>query len=382
MATKPEVRIGIVGSGFVCRHFLRRLERIHGFRPSVVLTRRKVPSYREFPTPDLLSNSVDELIDKSDVVFECTGDALHATDVIERVEPSGKPIVTLNTEFHLVAGSYFADRILVTEAEGDQPGSQAALREEAVEMGFAPLVYGNMKGFLNHDPTLEEMKYWAGKNGLSLPMVTSFTDGTKLQQEQALVANGCGATIAKPGLLGPINDDICGAGTELARHAERIGRPISDYVLSGTASHGVFVVARHDDNQRESLRYLKMGDGPYYFIMRPNVLAHLEVIKTIRRVVEGRGVLLNNSPDPVVTVVAIAKRELRPGTHLERGVGSFDVRGEALKLEDAAGCVPIPLVANARIRRRVERGQMLSFDDVELPDSRAFELHRLIMARV
>lgn len=382
METEREVRIGIVGSGFVCRQFVQSLKRIRGFRPSAIHTRRNVASIQDFPAQDLLTNSVQELIDKSDVVFECSGDALHATDVITRIEPTDKPVITLNTEFHLVAGSHFADRMLLTEAEGDQPGSLAALGEEAMEMGFEPLVYCNMKGFLNHNPTPEEMKYWAAKNGISVPMVTSFTDGTKLQQEQALVANGCGTTIANPGLVGPADNDFRAAGADLARQAEKIGCPISDYVLSNTASHGVFIVARHDHLQSESLRYLKMGDGPYYYILKPNVLVHLEVIKTIRRIVEGRGVLLNNSSNPTVTVVAIAKHALKRGARLERGVGSFDVRGEALKMEMAGGYVPIPLLDGAIIRRQVETGQILSFDDVELPESRALELNRSIMASI
>lgn len=381
IATSSEVRIGIVGSGFVCRHFLRRLERLHGFRASAVLTRRKADSYRGFPRPDLLTNSVDELIDQSDLVFECTGDALHATDVIDRIAPTGKPVVTLNTEFHIVAGSHFCSRMPVSEAEGDQPGSLAALAEEVEEMGFEPLVYGNMKGFLKHHPSPEEMAYWAAKSGISLPMVTAFTDGTKVQLEQALVANGCGAAIAKPGLLGIVEDDLRQAGSELARVAERIGRPLSDYVLSPAASHGVFVVARHDERERDCLRYLKMGDGPYYYLEKRNVLVHLEVVKTIRRIIEGRGILLNNSVDPTVTVVAIAKHELTAGTRLERGVGSFHVRGQARSLKEARGCVPIPLLDGAALVRRVEYGQPLTFDDVALPESRALDLWQSIESR-
>ena len=40
-------------------------------------------------------------------------------------------------------------------------------------MGFFPLVYGNIKGFLNYNPTMEDMKFWSKKNGISLNQVTS-----------------------------------------------------------------------------------------------------------------------------------------------------------------------------------------------------------------
>ena len=98
----------------------------------------------------------------------------------------------MNSEFHVTVGSYFVDKGLVTEAEGDQPGVLAQLHEEAISMGFKPLVYGNIKGFLNENPTADDMEYWGNKSGISLDMVTSFTDGTKVQIEQTLVANGLG----------------------------------------------------------------------------------------------------------------------------------------------------------------------------------------------
>ena len=39
-------------------------------------------------------------------------------------------------------------------------------------------------------------------------MVTASTDGTKMQYEQALVANFFGTAIAKDGMLGPKSEDI------------------------------------------------------------------------------------------------------------------------------------------------------------------------------
>ena len=68
-------------------------------------------------------------------------------------------------------------------------------------MGFHPVVYGNIKGFLNKNPKKEEMEYWSKRNGISLGMTTSFTDGTKVHIEQALVANGLGADILDRDLL-------------------------------------------------------------------------------------------------------------------------------------------------------------------------------------
>jgi predicted homoserine dehydrogenase-like protein len=67
----------------------------------------------------------------------------------------------------------------------------------------------------------------------------------------------------------------------------------------------------------------------------------------------------------------VAKRDLRPGEQIPYGIGSFDARGVCVRIEEHAGHLPIGLLRDASIRRKVERGQILTFDDVELPDSLA-----------
>ena len=110
----------------------------------------------------------------------------------------------MDAELQITSGTYLSTLGVLTEAEGDQPGALAALHREALAMGFRPLVYGNLKGYLNHQPKLEDMQYWAQFQGISLDQVTAFTDGTKLQIEQVLVANGLGATIACRGCWGTL----------------------------------------------------------------------------------------------------------------------------------------------------------------------------------
>src|SRR5690606_9670507 len=85
---------------------------------------------------------------------------------------------------------------------------------------------------------------------------------------------------------------------------------------------------------------------------------------------EGAGVL-DNSATPTVSVAAIAKHELQPGTRLEHALGSFDVRGEAVRYVDAPGHVPLGLLSGSVLRRRVEPGQLLTFDDVDIEESPA-----------
>jgi predicted homoserine dehydrogenase-like protein len=377
MDTSP-LRIGVVGTGFIARHFVHELLHRKSYRLGRVLTRRPLDSCAEFPVPPALTDSIDALIESADIVLECTGDVPWATETIGKVMAAGLPVVTLNPEFHVTTGSYFVTKGLLSEAEGDQPGCQASLLEEVRELGFTPLVLGNIKGFLNRHPTLEDMRYWAQRQGISLPMVTSFTDGTKLQMEQALVANGLGADIVRPELLGPATDDLRDAARLLGEAAVRLGGPISDYVVSAKLPHGVFVVGTHKDEQRAALRYLKMGEGPYYTVLRHNIFVHLEVFRTLERVARTGTPLLNNSAAPRIGVAAVAKRELKPGELIPRGCSSFDMRGICVRIAEHPGHLPIGLAEQVRIRRRIEPGQIVGMADIELLPSRALECWQAI----
>jgi len=364
-------RIGIVGTGFIGQGIVRALESHPDLQVSKVLTRQKINPEFKFVRPELLTDSIDELIENSDLVVECTGSVLWATLVLDRVLEANIPVVTMDSEVHITTGSYLAQKGFITEAEGDQPGCLAALRESAIQMGFKPLVYGNIKGFMNLAPTPKDMAYWSNKQGISLDQVTSFTDGTKVQIEQAFVANGLGADILQDGMMGLSSEDIFTGGVQIAEAAKQLGRSVSDYILSPKSPAGVFIIAEHEPSQKDYLRYLKMGEGPYYSLVQGYHLCHLEVTKTIRRVLKGGGVLLNNTTAPQVTVVAIAKKDLQVGDKIQRGIGSFDVRGIASKISSHPNALPIGLLEKVTVVKRVEAGATLTFDDIDIPDSLA-----------
>lgn len=369
-------KIGVSGTGMIA-HCLIRLIKQHyqDLEISGVLTRRPLNSFSDFPLTDRLTNSIDQLIDGADLIVECSGDVFHGTEVVERAFEVGLPVVTINAELQVTTGSYLAGKGFITEAEGDQPGSLAALHEEALMMGFKPLVYGNMKGYLNHDPSLEDMTYWSKRQGISIDQTTSFTDGTKVQIEQVIVGNGLGATITKRGLEGLASTNLTDTGNLLGMMAERLGQPFVDYIIpSGYPAGGVFLVCGHDESQQAAIEYFKLGSGPYYTLVRPFHLCSLEVGKTIRRVLNGGGVLLNNSTAPTLGVGAIAKRAMRAGELIERGIGGFQFRGEALKLDQNPDHVPIGLLRKTALKRAVEPGQLITFDDVDLLPSRALDI--------
>lgn len=368
---ESQKRIGVVGTGLIGKGLIMAVENDPAFVLARILTRRDLDTMVGFPSYEKLTNSVEELVADSDLIVECSGDVLYGTDVVDKAIQAGLPVVTMNSELQVTTGSYFARRGFITEAEGDQPGCLAALHENVVQMGFKPLVYGNVKGFLKLDPQPDEMEYWSSRNGTSLEMTTSFTDGTKVQIEQVFVANGLGAGIAKDGLMGLLSEDAHSGGVPLANIAKEYGLAVSDYILSPKTPPGVFITAEIDSRHKDALRYYKMGEGPYYTMLVNYHLCHLEILKTIRRVLGGGGVLLNNGTHPRISAAAVAKRDLYPGQEIARGIGSFDVRGIAVEISRNSEHVPIGLLSDAVVLRPVKEGEILTFSDVELPNSLA-----------
>ncbi len=367
-------KIGIIGTGFISKGLIDLIISKNDFQVSTVLTRSALQSRSDFTHPSLLTNSINELIDNSDIIIECSGEVNYSAQSINQIMKNSIPIITMNTEFNVTVGSYFVNKGFITEAEGDQPGSIAALHEEAVDMGFKPIVYGNIKGFLNHTPSQKDMEFWAKKSGLSLNMVTSFTDGTKVQMEQAFVANGLNATILKQGLSGIETTDIDEDGQKLASIADKENQVISDYLISSKGPPGVFITAKHDANQANALEYYKVGKGPFYTLVKPFHFPHLEIYKTILRVVNSGSVLLNNSNKPTISVASIAKHDLTLGQDISKAIGSFDIRGEAIKIEDNPKHIPIGLLEKATLKRSISKGEIITFDDIQIQDTYALEL--------
>jgi predicted homoserine dehydrogenase-like protein len=370
------VRVGIVGTGFIARGAAEVINKNPGMAVSRVLTRRPLVGIDGFDR-EVLTQSAAELADESDVIVEASGDAIHATAVLDEIARASLPIITMDSELQVTTGSYFANRTYLTESDGDQPGCLARLKIEAEQMGFTPLALVNIKGYLNHNPTREDMAYWAAKQGLSLDSVVSFTDGTKLQIEQVLVANGLDADMVRDGFVGGEVEDLMDTDY-LADLARERGRPISDFVVCRKAPPGVFLLGEHPQMRRlpEYGPFAKlMTSQGVGMLLRSYHLCHLEIPRTIEHVIHDRPPLLNNSTRPRAGVGAVPKVVLKPGQVIERALGSFEARGVGLSIEDHPDHVPICLLADAVMRREVGPDRPILFEDVDLPESRALEIY-------
>ena len=168
----------------------------------------------------------------------------------------------------------------------------------------------------------------------------------------------------------------------LIHASEQAGLPISDFILCKGAPPGVLIVAKSKEADRLGnyiVGPLRTKEKLGYILLRPYHLCHLEALNTLRRVVLGEPMLINNSANPHLTVAAIPKRELTARDVIVRGAGGFDVRGVAVRLQENKNAVPICLLQNTKLVRNVEPGQTIQFDDVELTDSKALEIYRSLL---
>jgi len=373
METRETLRIGIVGTGGIARGLAKLIATRRDMTVSGILTRRVGQIADLGVSQELLTRVPEVLMTSSDLIVVSTGDPLYSTEMIDLAFTHGLPVVTMDADTLVVSGSWLSRRGTLTEANGDQPGCLAVLNKEVLQMGFQPLVYGNIKGFLNLNPGINDMVYWSQKQGYSLSSVTSFTDGTKLQVEQCLVANGLGLDIAKQGMIGPETDSLEKGAFALGQEAVNRGMVLSDYILSKASPPGVFITAAHQENLAAELKTYKMGDGPFYALYKPMHLCFFEIPGSILDLVYKGEKLLDNGLNPSVSVAAIAKADLPAGTFIDKAIGSFGVRGEAINIGQQPDHVPVGLMSKVHLKRAVAPGQIITFSDVDLPDSLALK---------
>jgi predicted homoserine dehydrogenase-like protein len=328
-------------------------------------------------TDDPLLVAVAEQVD---AVIEVTGTVELAANVALSAIEAGKHVVLMNAEVDGTLGPIlktYADRagVVLTNADGDQPGVQMNLYRFVRGLGVKPVLAGNIKGL--HDPyrTPTTQAEFAARWGQSPHMVTSFADGTKISFEQAIVANATGMSVARRGMQGPeveVGTPIEKAASQFDVDELTAGHGIVDYVVGATPSPGVFVLGTHDNPlQRHYLNLYKLGEGPLYCFYTPYHLCHFEVPNTVARAVLLGDATIAPIGPPQVDVIAAAKTDLAAGDALD-GLGGYLTYGLAENSDLVAeeGLLPIGLAEGCRLTRSISRDQVLTYDDVEVPQGR------------
>lgn len=315
-----------------------------------------------------------------DAIIEVTGTIEFAAHVVLEAIKNHKHVIMMNAELDGTIGpilKVYADKagVVITNADGDQPGVIMNLYRFVRGIGVKPVLCGNIKGL--HDPYRNPttQKSFAEKWKQKPHMVTSFADGSKISFEQAIVANATGMRVAKRGMYGP----TVPTGTHIKEAVNLYplevvmeGNGIVDYIVGAEPGPGVFVLGTHDHpTQKHYLNLYKLGEGPLYCFYTPYHLCHFEVPNTVARAVLFGDAAIAPLGAPFVDVVAIAKIDLKAGQILD-GIGYYMTYGQCENSDIVLNqnLLPMGLAEGCRLKRDIPRDQVLTYDDVELPKDR------------
>jgi predicted homoserine dehydrogenase-like protein len=395
------IRVGLIGAGYIGRGIVLQIARAFpGMEPVAVYNRtlsRARQAYDEARIDGVEHvHSVAELDDAIaggrpaitddptllcraegiDVIVEATGTiefaAQGALDAIQH----GKHVVVQNAELDATLGpilKVYADRagVVFTSGDGDQPGVAMNLFRYVRQIGYNPVMIGNIKGLLDHYRTPETQRAFAEKAKQDVHMVTSFADGTKLCMEQAVMANATGFGVSTRGMYGPECDHVSEV-VDLFPVDELLDGGRTDFILGAEPGPGVFVIGYNDHPaQRHYAKVLKMGDGPLYAFYIPYHLPHLETPLSVARAELFQDPTITPMGAPVCEVVTLAKRDLTAGETLD-GIGGFCTYGsidnEAVVRRERL--LPMGLSDGAVLTRDIAKDEAISYDDVEMPAPR------------
>lgn len=327
--------------------------------------------------------------DEVDVVVDVTGAVEFGAVAALSAFEHGKHLVLMNAELDATIGWELANRaaaagVVYTGCDGDQPGVQMNLYRFVRRIGLTPLVCGNVKGLQDRFRNPTTQRGFAARWGQDPRMVSSFADGTKVNVEQALVANATGMSVHRRGLLGRDHD---GHIDELTTRYDvdelrALGGAV-DYVVGARPGPGVYVLGAMDDpRQQHYLELYKLGTGPLYSFYTPYHLCHFEVPDTIARAALLGESTLHPAGPPTVDVVTVAKTDLPAGTVLD-DLGGYHYFGECERADvtDRDGLLPVGLAHGCTLRRPVARDDVIAYADVEVPAGRVADELRAAQAR-
>lgn len=395
------IRVGLVGAGYMGRGIALQIEQyLPGMRLAAISNRTlsgAERAYREAGSNAIkIVESVKQLeeavaaekpavtdnalllcrADGIDVIIEATGDVEFSAHVAVTAIEHRKHLVLMNAELDATVGpilKVYADRagVIITNADGDQPGVMMNLVRFVKSIGYDPVLAGNIKGLQDRYRTPETQKKFALQHNISPQMATSFADGTKISFENAIVANATGFRVGVRGMYGFKCSHVSEAVKLFPVDQLRNGGLV-DYILGAEPGPGVFVLGYNDHPERQSyMKYFKMGDGPLYAFYVPYHLPHLEVPLTAARAVLFKDAAVAPIAGAVCEVITVAKRDLKSGEVLD-GIGGYTCYGviENADLCQAQNLLPMGLSEGCRLTSGIEKDQAITCGDVKMPENR------------
>jgi len=317
-------------------------------------------------------------LDAVDIIADSTWSPAIGAEVAYQAIQHGKDVVLINIEADVTVGRALKKLakdagVLYSVSSGDEPGCLVELVDFVTCMGYEVIAVGKGKNNpLNPTATPDTVAASAVKAGKDPFQVASYVDGTKTMFEMTCAANATGYRPIKRGMTGP--DAVLDIVPEIFALEEDGGivpKPgIIDFVQGQAMAGGVWVNVKAPSQRiKDDLNYLKVGKGDYFTLFRPYHLWFLEAPISIARAHLYGEVWLEPLDEPVAEVVAVAKRDLKPGDILD-DFGGYTTYGVMDYAEEAyrQNALPIGLTPGAKVVNYVPQGQTLTWGDVQLDE--------------
>jgi predicted homoserine dehydrogenase-like protein len=222
---------------------------------------------------------------------------------------------------------------------------------------------------VDHYRNPDTQRAFAEKHDQDVKKVTSFADSTKLSMETTVLANATGFHVGRRGMYGPACEYVRQVA-QLLPADEMLSTGLVDYALGAAPHTGAFAVVYEENPLKKTqLAYYKLGDGPFYVFYTPFHLPHIQIASTIGRAVLQQDATVAPLSGPVCEVVAVAKRDLKPGECLD-GVGGFCTYGliENRTAAREMRALPIGLSEGCVLRNAVAKDDVVSMADIHPPN--------------
>jgi predicted homoserine dehydrogenase-like protein len=303
-----------------------------------------------------------------DAVVEATGLTEVGATVAWNCIQHGKHVIMLNVETDVTVGPLLhrlakKAGCVYTAASGDEPGVCKMLYDFAGTLGFEIVCLGKGKNnVIDFDATPDSCREEAERKGMNPKMLAAFKDGSKTMVELAAMSNATGLLPDVPGMHGPRVDvpDLNRVLIPQEDGGVLSRRGCVDY-STGKVAPGVFVVITSPDPRiRVDMKFLSMGDGPYYTLYRPYHLCNVETpISIAEAVLYGESTIV--SERMVSEVATIAKRPLKVGETVGE-IGSPDIFGRTYIYKEAWAqkAIPLGLAPGGKVTRDVAKGELLT----------------------
>lgn len=413
VAEDRPIRVGMIGAGYSAKHIAAQIvSSFPGIHLAAIANRTPknaenvfraagVDSVRSVSSAQALDAAIKKreycITDDPKVIFDCggidavietTGEVEYGAWAVLQSIKAGKHTVALNCEMDATVGPMlkrYADKqgVIYSNTDGDEPGVARNLSRFVSTIGLEVVGAGNLKGFYDVHRTPDTQREFAEKNNQKPHMMTSFVDGTKLSMELTVLANGLGFGVGRRGMFGPRCDDVRTCLANFPAGAFKPGKGIVDFLLGASPYTGAFVVGYSEAPlKQEYLKYLKMGDGPFYVFYTPFHLPQLEIPITVSRAVLLNDATIAPKGKPYCDAIAIAKRDLKPGETLD-GIGGYTCYALIDNYETCRNenLLPMGISGGCVVKRHVPIDTPLTYADVELPKGRLVDQLRDEMRR-